>query len=290
MQWQGINEFSSVAETGSFTLAAKRLKLSTSQISKQITALEQRLNSRLFYRTTRKVSLTEEGKLFYQHCRQILDALDEAEQAINNLQSVPRGNIKLTAPVTYAEQTLLPLINDFLQLYPDIQIQVNLTNNREDLIEGAYDMAIRIGKLGDSSLIARKLGSRAHITCASPHYLQQHQAPKTARDLHQHNCLTGASNQWRFVEKGKSINLELKGNLSCNSGRGLVDAALKGLGIIQLPDHYVQAYIHQRQLLPLLSQQQRPAEDIWVLTPQNRHLSAKVNLFINFLKQHLTQT
>lgn len=287
MQWQGINEFSSVAETGSFTLAAKKLNLSTSQVSKQITALEQRLNSRLFYRTTRKVSLTEEGKLFYQHCRQILDSLDEAEQAINNLQSVPRGNIKLTAPVTYAEQKILPLINDFLQLYPDIQIHINLTNNREDLIEGAYDMAIRIGKLGDSSLIARKIGSRTHITCASPLYLQQQHTPTTTKDLLQHNCLTGASNQWHFIEKGKETSLELKGNLGCNSGRGLVDAALKGLGIIQLPDHYVQRHIHSGELVPLLEQQQRAVEDIWVLTPQNRHLSTKIKLFINFLKQRL---
>ena len=128
MKWEGINEFVHVAETESFTKAAKRLEISTAQVSRQISALENRLSIKLFYRTTRKVSVTEEGRIFYQHCRGVLDGLEEAERAITNLQAKPHGKIKLSAPVTYGEQQILPLINDFLLQYVDVDISVTLSN------------------------------------------------------------------------------------------------------------------------------------------------------------------
>ncbi len=155
MNWMGICEFVSVAETMSFTQAAKKLATSTAQVSRQITALEQRLNIKLFYRTTRKVSLTYEGEIFYKHCRQVLDDLDKAERAVSDLQSKPQGKIKLTAPITYGEQKILPLVNNFSQHYSNVIIDAYLTNQQVNIVDEGYDLAIRLGKLKDSTLMAK---------------------------------------------------------------------------------------------------------------------------------------
>ena len=134
MQWEGISEFVFVAENESFTRASKKMAISTAQVSRQISALEKRLNIKLLYRTTRKVSLTEEGRVFYQHCRSVLDGLDEAERAITNLQSKPQGKIKISAPVTYGEQQILPLLNDFMQQYREVEVTAYLSNQQVDLV------------------------------------------------------------------------------------------------------------------------------------------------------------
>ena len=287
MKWQGINEFVAVAETNSFSLAAKNLNISTAQVSRQITALEKRLQVKLFYRTTRKVSLTQEAQLFYQHCRHLLDGLDTAEQAVTNLQSKPQGKIKLTAPVTYGEQKVLPLINDFVALNSDIEVITELTNNRVDLIDGGFDIAIRLGQLQDSSLIAKKLSQRSNFVCASENYLQKHGEAHSLSELKHHNCLLGTRDYWRFTEQNKEKNIRVKGNLRCNSGLALVDAALKDIGIVQLPDYYVQSYIASGQLVTILDQFREPAEGIWAVYPQNRYLSPKIRLLIDHLAKHL---
>ncbi|GLS91176.1 LysR family transcriptional regulator [Psychromonas marina] len=287
MKWQGINEFVAVAEKQSFSLAAKNLKISTAQVSRQITALEKRLQIKLFYRTTRKVSLTQEAQLFYQHCRHLLDDLDSAEQAITNLQSHPQGKIKLTAPMSYGEQKILPLVNDFVALYKDIEVVTELTSHRIDLIEGGFDMAIRMGQLQDSSLIARKLTQRATYVCASASYLQKHGQVALISDLKNHNCLLGTHDAWRFVEQGKTRSIKVTGSIRCNSGTGLVDAALKDIGIVQLSDYYLQPYIKSGQLIPILEQFREPESAIWAVYPQNRYLSPKIRLLIDYLAEHL---
>lgn len=287
MKWQGINEFVAVSETHSFSKAAKLLGISTAQVSRQISALEQRLKVKLFYRTTRKVSLTQEAQQFYQHCRHLLDGLDTAEQAITNLQTIPQGKIKMTAPVTYGEQKILPLVNDFVALHADIEITTELTNHRVDLIEGGFDVAIRLGQLQDSSLIAKKLSQRSNFVCASAAYLQQYGEAHSLSELKNHNCLLGTRDYWRFIEQGKEKSLRVKGNLRCNSGLALVDAALKNIGIVQLPDYYVQPYIDSGQLVTILDQFREPAEGIWAVYPQNRYLSPKIRLLIDHLIEHL---
>ena len=148
MQWQGLFEFTMVAQTHSFTEAAKRLELSTAQVSRQVTALEKRLAVKLFYRTTRKVTLTEEGRVFYQHCQAIIEGLSEAENAVMNLRSTPKGHIRLTAPVTYGEQVILPLVSGFCQQFDEVTVKAELTNQQVDLVEQGFDLAIRIGKIG----------------------------------------------------------------------------------------------------------------------------------------------
>ncbi|OLF36055.1 LysR family transcriptional regulator [Psychrobacter sp. C 20.9] len=287
MRWEGISEFVCVAEYGSFTRAAKVLGISTAQVSRQISALEERLNIKLLYRTTRKVSLTEEGRVFYQHCRSVLDGLNAAEQAVSNLQSKPQGRIKLTAPVTYGEQQLLPLINDFMMQYREIEVTAFLSNQQIDLVEGGYDLAIRIGKLRDSTMMAKKLSLRTNFVCATPAYLNQYGVPRTLDDLSQHNCLLGTRDYWHFVEDGTEKNLRVSGTIQCNSGYSLVDAALKGLGIVQLPDYYVQKHLASGALVSLLDDYREPKESIWALYPHNRQLSPKIRLLVDYLAERL---
>ncbi|MGP5407786.1 LysR family transcriptional regulator [Psychrobacter celer] len=303
MRWDGISEFVYVAEYESFTRAAKELGISTAQVSRQISALEKRLNIKLLYRTTRKVSLTEEGRVFYQHCRGVLDGLDAAEQAVSNLQSKPQGRIKLTAPVTYGEQQLLPLINDFMVQYRDIEVTAFLSNQKIDLIEGGYDLAVRIGKLSDSTMMAKKLSRRTNFVCAAPAYLKRYGTPHMLSDLRKHNCLLGTRDYWHFIENNKQANktvdqqahkptdteknLRVSGSVQYNSGHSLVDAALKGLGIVQLPDYYVQQYLASGALISVLDNYREPEESIWAIYPHNRHLSPKIRLLVDYLAARL---
>lgn len=292
MRWDGISEFVYVAEYESFTRAAKELGISTAQVSRQISALEKRLNIRLLYRTTRKVSLTEEGRVFYQHCRGVIDGLDAAEQAVSNLQTKPQGRIKLTAPVTYGEQQLLPLINDFMVQYRDIEVTAFLSNQKIDLIEGGYDLAIRIGKLSDSTMMAKKLSHRTNFVCAAPAYLEKYGVPYSLVDLRQHNCLLGTRDYWHFIENdkeaGKERNMRVSGTVQYNSGHSLVDAALKGLGIVQLPDYYVQKHLASGALVSVLDNYREPEEGIWAIYPHNRHLSPKIRLLVDYLAERLS--
>ena len=301
MRWDGISEFVYVAEHESFTRAAKELGISTAQVSRQISALEKRLNIKLLYRTTRKVSLTEEGRVFYQHCRGVLDGLDAAEQAVSNLQAKPQGRIKLTAPVTYGEQQLLPLVNDFMVQYSDIEVTAFLSNQKIDLIDGGYDLAIRIGKLSDSTMMAKKLSRRTNFVCAAPAYLEKYGTPSSLSDLSQHNCLLGTRDYWHFIDfketdskktdygknADKEKNLRVSGTVQYNSGHSLVDAALKGLGIVQLPDYYVQKYLASGELVSLLDNYREPEESIWAIYPHNRHLSPKIRLLVDYLAERL---
>ncbi len=290
MKWEGISEFVYVAEYESFTKAAKKIGISTAQVSRQVSALEKRLNIKLLYRTTRRVSLTEEGQVFYQHCRAVLDGLDAAEQAVSNLQSKPQGRIKLTAPVTYGEQQLLPLMNDFMVRYSDIEVTAFLSNQTVDLLEGGYDLAIRIGKLSDSTMMAKKLSSRTNFVCAAPAYIKKHDIPNSLNELNQHNCLLGTLDHWHFKEEGKERNIRVTGRVRYNSGYSLADAALKGLGIVQLPDYYVKKHLESGELVSILDNYREPEEAIWAVYPHNRHLSPKIRLLVDFLAERLLKS
>ena len=289
MQWEGISEFVQVAETESFTLASKQLAISTAQVSRQVKSLEKRLNVKLFYRTTRKVSLTAEGDVFFQHCRAVLDGLDAAERAVTNLQSKPQGKIKLTAPMTYGERIIVPLLNNFSSLYPEVEIDSYLSNQTIDLVDERYDLAIRLGTLKDSTMMAKKLANRKNYVCASPAYLKENGIPNLLSELSQHNCLLGTLDSWHFKEAGKAKSIRPSGNIRVNSGFGLVDAALKGLGIVQLPDFYVEEYIKNGELISLLSTFQNKNEGIWAIYPHNRHLSPKIRILVDYLAEQLSE-
>ena len=285
--WEGVTEFVAVAEAESFTAAAKQLDISTAQVSRQVSALESRLATKLLHRTTGKVSVTEAGTIYYQHCRQVLNSLEAAEDAISDMLSKPTGKLKITAPVTYGEATIAPLINNFLARYPELDVQLHLSNQTVDLIDEGYDLAIRQGKLKDSTMMAKRLSSRTFYVCASAAYLSAHGEPVTPTALEKHNCLQSMNNYWYFQEKGKPHNIRLSGNLRSNSGQALLDAALKGLGIVQLPGDYVCRYIESGELIVLLEKYRAPDEGVWALYPHNRHLSPKVRMLLDYLGKEL---
>lgn len=288
--WEGVSEFVAVAELESFTQAAKRLNISTAQVSRQVSALEARLAIKLFYRTTRKVSVTEAGQQYYQHCRLALDGLEEAQRQLTQLQAEPQGRLNITAPVTFGEKTIAPLVNDFIARYPKLEVKLNLSNQKLDLVAEGYDLAVRLGKLDDSSMMAKRLGSRAQYVCASPNYLAARGTPMQLTELEGHNCLLGNLDYWRFQEQGKARNVRVKGNLRCNSGWALLDAALKGMGLVQLPDYYVQPALAAGSLVSVLAEFREPDDGIWALYPHNRQLSPKVRLLLDFLSDALTDT
>jgi len=282
-EWQGISEFVAVAETESFTQAAQRLEISTAQVSRQIQTLEQRLGVKLFYRTTRRVSLTEAGQQYYQSCRPLQDALHDAERNLSQLQSIPQGTLRLTAPVTFGERQLMPVLNRFLQEHPQLSLECDLTNKKMDLIEGNYDLAVRLGRLENEDLVARQLGTRRLYTCASRSYLNQYGTPDTLSELSHHSCLVGTLDYWRFRDNRGERIVKIQGRLRCNSGEALADAARLGLGIVQLPDYYVLPYLENGSLKEVLTNFAPADEGIWAMYLPGRQLSPKVRILLDYL-------
>lgn len=288
-RWSGVDEFVSVAELGQFNGAAKKLGVSTSHVSRQIARLEERLQTRLFYRSTRRVTLTEAGQTFLQHCQRLQDARDEAMQAVSDLSSEPKGLLRMTCSVAYGEDFIMPLVNDFMCQYPQLRIEMNLTNQTLDLLHGQFDLAIRLGRLQDSRLVATRLAPRRMYLCAAPAYLERHGAPHSLSELPRHNCLIGSSDTWNFAEAGREIPVRVQGTWRCNSGRVVLDAALRGFGLCQLPDYYVQEHLRSGALRSLLPQHEPPHTAVWALYPQQRHLSPKVRKLVDYLKKGLSE-
>jgi DNA-binding transcriptional LysR family regulator len=287
--WEGLDEFVAVAECGQFTAAAERLGLSSSQISRQVARLEERLQTRLFYRSTRKVSLTEAGQTFLQHCQRLQDGREEALRAIGDLAGEPKGLLRMTCAVAYGERFIVPLVNDFMALHPQLRLEIELTNRPLDLLQEGLDLAIRLGRLQDSRLVATRLAPRVMHLCAAPAYLQRYGRPHSLSELTRHNCLIGSSDQWQFQQEGREQALRVQGNWRCNSGEAVLDAALRGFGLCQLPDYYVQQHLRSGALVALLEAQQPPNTAVWALYPQQRHLSPKVRQLVEHLKSRLPQ-
>lgn len=285
--WEGVTEFVAVAETTSFTAAAKKLSTSVAQVSRRVSALEERLSIKLLNRTTRKVTLTEAGKVYFEQCRHLVEGLEHAELAITQMQSSPRGLVKVTAPATYGERHLSPLLNAFILQYPQINLDLILTNQRLDLIDSGIDVAIRLGRLEDSRLMAKRLATRQLYVCASRDYLEANGEPHSLSELQNHQCLIGSVEHWRFKENGKEKSIRVAGRLKCNSGYALFDAALKGLGLVQLPGYYVENALASGQLIEVLPKFRDDQEGIWAVYPENRNLSPKVRLLVDFLAEQL---
>jgi DNA-binding transcriptional LysR family regulator len=286
--WLGINEFVAVVETASFTKAAKQLNTSVAQVSRKVASLEQRLASKLLLRTTRKITVTEAGLHYFQHCQGLVEGLKQADLALSDLSQVPKGLLKITAPITYGEQVISPLLNTFMQHYPDLKLQLILSNQTLDLVTENIDLAIRVGHLEDSTMIAKKLTQRQLHVCASPAYIEEYGLPFSLSELSNHNCLMGSSSLWAFNEQKKECNIRINGTISCNSGFALLDAAIKGIGLVQLPDYYVEKALKSGQLIECLTTYRAPLQGIWALYPNNRYLAVKVSLLIKFLEEQLS--
>lgn len=286
-----IVAFVRVIETGSFTAAANALGVSKSQVSRSVRALEDRLGARLLHRTTRAVTPTEAGTGFYERCARILADLEEAEAAVAHLQAAPRGTLRVSVPMSFGVRYLSPLIAEFLASYPELRMEVQYSDRRVDLVDEGYDVAVRIGVLDDSSLIARRLGGTRLYVVGSPAYLERRGRPEAPTDLRGHDCLLFAYQQtgstWVFREGGEEIPVRVSGRLVASAGEGLAEAARAGLGLALLPDFLVADDLRSGRLVPLLQRWAEPGFTIWAVYPHSRHLAPKVRLFVDHLAARL---
>jgi len=287
--------FAQVVESGSFSKASERLNLSPTAVSRQVADLEAHLDTRLLNRTTRRVSLTESGRAFYERCVQLLSDLDEAEQEAARAAIVPRGTIKLTTSVTFGVRHLAPAIAAFMSRHGEVRFDVSLSDRMVDLVEEGFDLGVRIGGPGSENLVARKLGETRLVPCASPAYLEAHGAPGTPEDLSKHNCFTyeyiQPRNTWRFRDaSGAERAVRVGGNLHSNNGDLLAEAAARGAGIVFEPAFIVGPDVRSGRLVPLLQEFVPAPVPIYAVYPSRKHLSAKVRLFVDFLLKSFADT
>ncbi|MGL4579188.1 MAG: LysR substrate-binding domain-containing protein [Shewanella xiamenensis] len=283
--------FVTVVECGSFSAAGQKLGLSKSAISKRITQLEQHLGIQLLQRTTRSLSLTDAGARYFEYIRPAVQLTQEGLDAISELQQTPRGNLRISVPMVFGRRYIAPLIAEFLRRYPDIQLQMQMDDKTTDLIAGGFDLAIRIGELPDSSLIARKIAPCLSVICASPAYLAQHGLPMTPSALTQHNCLFYSYFQdgveWSFHGPDGVQRVQPKGNYQVNNSDAIQQACLDGLGIANLPRFIVEPDLQAGHLQALLTDYPLPEHGIYAVYPQRKYLPTKVTVLIKFLMEKL---
>ncbi|SER79849.1 transcriptional regulator, LysR family [Vreelandella subterranea] len=286
-RWDRIEAFIEVVRLESFSAAARHLKVSTSHISRLVSQLENQLGVQLLYRTTRQIRLTDAGSIYVEHCRHLFDGLRDAEQALSEQQGKPHGVLKLTSATTFGERYIAPLVNDFQCLHPQLDVQMHFTNRPVELIDEGFDIAIRMGILKDSSLIARRLCKRREYIVGSQAYFRQAPRPHTLGELSQHRCLVGSRPNWLFEVNGQRREVKVNGCWQANSGPALLDATRKGLGLAQLPDYYVEPYLASGELVAVLEPFQHHDTAVWAVYPRHRHLSPKIRQLVDYLVDHI---
>ncbi|VEA63840.1 D-malate degradation protein R [Serratia plymuthica] len=284
-----IRVFNRVVETGGFTRAADSLRMPKATVTKLIQNLEDHLQTKLFQRTTRSVSVTPEGECYYQRTVKWLAELEQMEGCMTESQSAPQGVLRVDAGGSTARQLLVPALPDFIARYPQIQIDLGVGDRLIDLINDSADCVIRSGPLADSSLIARRLFELEWVTCATPAYLARYGTPKHPCDLelgyplaHYRHALNDRIQPLHFVDRGKEIDIQHRYHVSVNESNALLAAALAGLGIIQTFRFMAQPHLDNGELVSLLHDWQPPSEQMYVVYPSNRHLSAKLRVFIDW--------
>jgi len=283
-----IHAFTQIVESGSITAAAERLTVAKSAVSRRLAELEARLGVELFHRTTRKLTLTDSGRAFYERSVRILSDLEEAEQAVCQAHHELRGPLRVAAPLTFGLLHLGPAINDFVHAHPQIQVAIDFNDRQVDVIQEGFDVAIRIATLQDSSLIARRLASVTIDTCASPAYLARHGTPRTPDELREHQCLVYAYLEnpgvWPYRDRsGREINMRVQPYLEANNGDYLSAAAIAGHGIVRQPRFICYGAIARGELVPILTDYTVPALNAYAIYPPTRHLSQRVRAFVDFL-------
>lgn len=284
-QIEHIVAFVRVAELGSYTRAAEALDISRTRVSRQVMALEEALGARLIQRTTRRLHLTEAGERYLMRAQGVLQALDEAAAEVGQGTSDVRGRLRVNGPMSFGTRYLTPLVTQFMLTHPALDVRLDLNDRRVDLLEEGYDVAIRIGSLPDSSLVARRLTRCRLLFCASPEYLATHGEPVSVNDLNEHRCLRYRSGQqsadWQIATQSLTVN----GPLESNNGDVLTQAAEAGLGIAQQPSFLVTESIVSGRLVPILTDEPAVRLDVHALYPARRYLPAKVERFIDLLTE-----
>ena len=290
-KFESMYAFTKVIEEGSFAAAARKMLMSRSYVNKLVINLENHLKVQLLYRTTRKVAPTDTGRAYYEHCVNILSNLEEAELAITQRHNKPQGILKINAPMSFGILHLGSQIAEFMSIYPDIKIQLTLEDRFVDPLNEGYDIVIRIGSPPDSpNLIVQEIASIEKVICAAPSYLKNNNIPKYPEDLQEHSCLhygyLATGNKWKFKKKNDNYEVIINGNFCCNNGQVLKDIALKGLGIVILPYFIIEKELEERQLQIILQDYHLEPLKLSLIYPVNRHLSAKIQLFTEFLKNY----
>lgn len=283
--------FVAVVECGSFSAAGQRLGITKSAVSKRITQLEGSLGVQLLHRTTRSLSLTEAGEQYFGYARNACAVAQEGEDAITRLQGQPQGILRLSVPMVFGRLHIAPLIPVFLAACPEVEINMMMDDKLVDLVEGGYDLAIRIGRLADSSLIARRIAPCYSVLCAAPAYLTRCGTPKDLAQLAQYNCLFysyyRAGSEWQFQGPEGAVRFQPRGNYQVNNSEALREALLAGLGVCQMPTFIVGDDLAQGRLIELLPDHKLPEHAIYAVYPERKHVPAKVMAFVDFLLAHL---
>ena len=293
MNLRDLEYIVSVGELKHFSRAAERCNVSQPTLSSQIKKLEDELGARLFHRTTRKQSLTETGNIYFQHALRIVSDIEEARLAVSQLTNMPSGLLHVTAEADFATAYIAPVLPDFLEKYPKIRIRFSMSAGRLDVVEGAIDLAIRFGHLGDSGLIARKIATSRSLICASPAYISRHGAPTHPEALARHNCLSfrtlAGKHYWHFEKENGSIEVPISGNTNANSLAFLRASALAGQGIIMIPHWMVRDELQHIRLLVLLKEFPLLPSHIPInaVFAHSRHLAPKVRAFVDFLSERM---
>ena len=287
-----MKTYVAVIDGGSFAAAASRLDVSRAMVSKQVQKLEEHLGTRLMNRTTRRLSMTETGRAFYERSAQIVADVEEAEQIAGRMTRTPQGVLRVTIPLSYGQHRLAAILGAYTQAYPLVQLDIALSDRKVDLVEEGFDVAIRIGALPQSDLIARKLGAVHSIACAAPAYLARSGTPQAPADLSDHACLgyslTGGGGDWRFESPAGPVVVPIAGPIKADNGDIIRLAALGGAGIAFQPGFIVDDDIAAGRLVRVLPGWQSAELGVYAVYPSRKHLSAKVRTFVDFLAAALT--
>ena len=279
-----LDIFARVARTGNMSMAGREMGLSPAVVSKRISLLEDRLGARLFQRTTRQLTLTETGEGYFKRVVDILSLVEEAEDYVSRRNTKPRGVLKVSAPTSFNRLHITPYLPDFMTRYPDIELDMHLSDNFVDIIREGFDLAIRIGELEDSSLVARKLAKEVRVICAAPKYLAAAGTPKTIEDLEAHNCLlSGAQDMWRLDGPEGPREIRVRGNMRSNSAEFTRAGLIQGLGIALRATWDIGSEIESGELKVVLPQYAGSSKNaIYAVYPCREFMPAKVNAFIDF--------
>ncbi len=287
---EGMRLFVKVAELGSFSAVAQQMNVARSVITRQVAALEAHLGTMLIARSTRKLSLTSAGASYLEKCREILALVEAAETGLSEQTQAPRGHIRVTLPFSFGLRQVMPMFGDFMAANPEISIELDFNDRRANLIEGGFDLAIRIADRLEPGDVARKIGSSRGVIAASPGYIARNGRPKHPRDLARHECfgyLLAARASWAFVIDGETKLFPISGRLQANNGDALLDAAVRGLGITNCPTFIAEQAVREGKLEILLRNFPTPGLGIYAIFPSNRYVPHRVRALVDFIASRI---
>ncbi|HEY2623269.1 MAG TPA: LysR family transcriptional regulator [Dyella sp.] len=290
-----ISAFVRVVEAKSFAAAAAQLGMTPSGVSRAVSRLEEQLGARLLFRSTRSLRLTDDGASFHARCKEILADLTEATEALGYASRKPSGKLRIGVPAAVGRALLIPRLAEFEQRYPDIRLELSMCDYAYDLNEEGIDCAIRLGPLEDSSLIARKIGYLRNVVCASPEYLARYGAPQSIEDLKQHRCINyvapnGRPRQWQFDTPSGQVSVDIDAHMLINDAESVIQAVVSGLGITQTPHIIAACMLDFGKLELVMTDTMSTGKPVWIVYPQKKHLSARVQAFIEWVREVFERT